>query len=120
MSGAGGFWVGNTYTSNNAGSWTVMGIYSGLSSTASVTVNHAPAASITVGPTSGSIIAGSTETFIATAADVYGNTWDVIPSTVWTIARALQVHFSGDVYTSQLAGVWSITGTFGSLVSQSF
>ncbi len=118
--GAGGSWVGNTYTSNNAGSWTVMGIYSGLSSTASVTVNHAPAASITVGPTSGSIIAGSTETFIATAADVYGNTWDVTPSTVWTIDAGAGGSFSGNVYTSQLAGVWSVTGTFGSLSKSVF
>ena len=96
------------------------GIYSGLSSTASVTVNHAPAASITVGPTSGSIVAGSSETFTATASDVYGNTWDVTSSTVWTIDAGAGGSLSGNVFTSELAGVWSVTGTFGSLSKSVF
>src|SRR5208337_4020925 len=103
--GAGGSWVGSTYISNTAGTWTVTGIYSGLSSTASVTVNHAPAASITVGPTSGSIMAGSSETFTATASDVYGNTWDVTSSIVWTIDAGAGGSLAGNVFTSELGGV---------------
>ena len=67
------FGSGSTYTSNTAGVWIVVGIYSGLTSTSTVTVNHAPAASITVGSSSNSITAGATVTFTPTASDVYGN-----------------------------------------------
>ena len=79
-SGAQGSWTGNIYTSNTAGNWVVTGHYQGLYSTSSLTVNHAPAASVTMGPTNGSVTAGSTVTFTSTASDVYGNTWNVTTS----------------------------------------
>lgn len=119
-SGAAGLWVGNDYTSNTAGTWTVTGVYSGLSSTASLTVNHAPAASITVGPTSGSIVAGSSETFTATASDVYGNTWDVTSSTVWAIDSGAGGSLTANIFTSELAGVWNVTATYDSLSKSVF
>ncbi len=116
-SGAGGFWIGNTYTSNNAGTWSVTATYSGASSTASLIVNDGPAVSITVGPTSSSIIAGSSQAFTATASDSYGNTWDVTGSTVWTIDAGAGGSWAGNTYNSQLSGVWDVTGSFSGLSS---
>ncbi len=115
-----GSWTGNIYSSYTAGNWTVTGIYSGMSSTASLTINHAPAASITVGPTSATNIAGSSETFTATASDVYGNTWDVTALTVWTIDSGAGGSLSGNVFTSELSGIWNVTGTFGNLSKSVF
>ena len=113
--GAAGTWAGSTYTSNTAGTWIVTGTYEGLTSTATLAVTHAPAASITIGTSSNPVIAGSTATFTATASDVYGNLWDVTASTVWSIDPGAAGSWSGNTYTSQLAGVWSVKGTYGSL-----
>ena len=93
--GAGGFWLGNTYTSNNVGNWTITGTYYGLSSTAALTVNHSFAVNITVGPNSDTIIAGSQEPFTSTASDFYGNTWNVTASTTWSIDSGAGGSLSG-------------------------
>ena len=114
-SGAGGSWVGNTYTSSNAGTWSVTTTYSGVSSTASLTVNDGPAVSITVGPTSPSVTAGTSQAFTAEASDSEGNTWDVTSSTVWTIDAGAGGSWTGNTYTSQLSGVWTVTGSFSGL-----
>ena len=119
-SGAGGSWSGNNYTSNNAGTWTVTGTYLGSSKTALVTVNDGPAVSITVGSTSQSATAGSSQDFTATASDSYGNTWDVTASTVWTIDDGAGGSWSGNTYTSALSGTWNVTGTINGLSKSIF
>jgi len=119
-SGAGGSWTGNTYTSNNAGTWTVIATYSGSTSITSLTVTDGPAVSITVGPTSPYIIAGSSQAFSATAVDSCGNSWDVTGSTAWTIDSGAGGSWTGNTYTSQLSGTWAVTGTFNGLSSSIF
>lgn len=113
--GAEGSWLGSTYTSAIQGNWLVIGTYNGLSSQASLTVNHAPATSITIGPASGSFTAGSTVAFTAAASDVYGNTWDVTSQTAWSIDAGAGGTLTSSSYTSELAGTWNVTGVFGSL-----
>jgi hypothetical protein len=116
-SNAGGSWSGSKYTSGASGQWTVTGTYEGIFDTASLTVTDASAIKIVVGSNSNSIIAGTSTTFAATAYDLYGNTWDVTGSTVWSIssgAGGSWVQSSG-TYTAAAAGTWSVTGTFGSL-----
>ena len=83
-SGAGGSWLGNIYTSNNAGTWTVIGTYLGASSTTSIKVNEGPTVRITVDHAH-FYNSRFLTSLLTTASDSYGNTWDVTSSTVWTI-----------------------------------
>ena len=119
-SGAGGFWLGNSYTSSAAGTWTITGTYSGQSTTTLLTVNHGSATSITIGPDSASVLAGSPETFTATASDSCGNTWDVTDSTAWSIDAGAGGSWSGNVYASELSGTWNVTGTFDGISESVF
>ncbi len=112
---AGGTWANNTYTSNYAGTWTVTGTYQGITSTSSLIVNHGSADSIIIGPPSSSIVAGSPQSFNATASDTEGNTWDVTSSTNWTIDDGAGGSWSANTYTSDLSGIWNVTGAFDNL-----
>src|SRR5208283_5262138 len=80
-SGAGGSWSSNVYSSVTAGTWMVSGIYSGLTSTALLTVNHGSALSVTVSPSTATLTAGSPQTFTATAKDSNCNSWHETSST---------------------------------------
>ncbi len=113
--GAGGLWSGNAYTSAKNGTWTVTGSYSSLYAYASLTVNPSSATSITLSPQSATIVAGSSEAFTATASDNYGNTWVVSGSTGWGISSGAGGLWTNNVYSSQKAGLWTVTGTFGTL-----
>ena len=118
-SGAGGSWTGNVYYSVDAGTWRVTVTYGSLTDTASLTVNHGTAQSITVTPTTATLTAGSPQTFTATAYDSNGNRWDVTSSTTWTIDSGAGGLWSGSTYTSNTAGVWIVVGTYSGLTSTS-
>ena len=55
---------------------------------------------------------GSSESFSATASDIYGNVWDVTNSTTWTIDAHAAGSWSGNTYTPRYSGVWTVTGTY--------
>ena len=118
--GAGGSWSGNGYTSNNAGTWKVAGTCMGESSVATIKVAHAAAVSLTVGPTSVSIMSGSQQAFYSMASDSYDNTWDVTNSTVWTIDAGACGSWSNNIYTSALSGIWNVMGSFNGLSNSVF
>lgn len=109
---AGGSWSSNVYTSAKAGIWTVTGSYSAKSDTATLTVNHASAVSLAVAPKTATITAGNSQTYTATATDAYGNTWDVSTPASWSITPAAGGSWSTNVYTSQNAGTWTVTGSY--------
>ena len=109
---ADGLWTGSTYTSANTGNWTVTANYGGLFDTASLTVNHGAALSITISPGSTSITAGQSQTFKATASDYSGNNWDVTNSTTWSIDPDAGGSWSSNIYASDSAGTWAVTGTY--------
>ena len=46
-----------------------------------ITVTHAAVANVAISPAGSSVTAGLSETYSATASDVYGNSWDVTSST---------------------------------------
>ncbi len=111
---AGGSWSSNVYTSAVAGSWTVTADDgSCVTGTASLTVTPASAVSITVSPATDSITAGNSVTYTATATDAYGNSWDVTNSVTWNISSVAGGSWSSNVYTSAVAGSWTVTADNG-------
>jgi len=110
-----GSWVNNTYTGKISGAWVVTGIFQGLTATASLTVERAPAATIEISPDPTTITAGEAVTYTVTASDPYGNSWDVTGATAFTVTSGAEGSWTNNVYTSQNAGNWAITATHQSL-----
>lgn len=111
---AGGSWAGNVYTTEIAGTWTVTGSYSGQSDTASLTVNHASLDHVDLTPATATRLAGQSISYTLTAYDVYGNDWDVTVSAPYTIEQGAGGSWTGNVYTTEVPGTWTVTGTYGS------
>jgi hypothetical protein len=112
-----GVWAG-LVTVTTAGSNKAIGINDGsghVGTSNSFTVAHATSIStILITPASSSVTAGGSKTFSALASDLYGNTWDVTSSTIWSITSGTGGSWSGNVYTSKTAGLWTITATYSS------
>ena len=70
---------------------------------------------ITISPPTATIAAGASQSYSATAYDQYGNSWNVTPSTSWSISSGAGGSWSGNVYTSANAGTWTITGVYDSM-----
>ncbi|MDM7998689.1 MAG: hypothetical protein QUS33_01480, partial [Dehalococcoidia bacterium] len=113
---AGGSWAANVYTSAKSGSWTVTGTYSSLSDTASLVVNPGSAHHIVISPDTAIIVAGSTQTYNARSFDQFDNLIaDVTNITGFSIDPGAGGSWAANVYTSQTAGTWTVTGTYGPL-----
>ncbi len=79
------------------------------------TVTHAAALSVTVLPGTATITAGDSQAFTVTAADFYGNTWDVTGLVTWSIASGAGGSWSSNIYTSHTAGSWTVAATYSGL-----
>ena len=91
--GAAGSWSSNHYTSAFAGLWTVTADNGfGVLGTTSLVVTHASPVSVTISPSSATVIATTSQSFTALAADSYGNTWDVTSLVNWKFKQAPRVH----------------------------
>jgi hypothetical protein len=77
-----------------------------------ITVAHASADSIKIFPAAASITAGNSITYTAKATDAYFNTWDITDSVAWSISNGAGGSWIGSTYTSEKAGVWTVTGTY--------
>lgn len=114
--GAGGSWAGNVYTGENDGTWTVTGEYSGLSGTATLTVEHATMVFIALSPDSATVSAGESVTYTVAAGDGYGNTWDVTGVVTYSIVESGHGGVWADnVYTGANVGVWTVMGEYDTL-----
>ena len=113
--GAGGAWVDNVYTSESVGDWTVTGEYDGLTDTATLHVEHATAVSIEITPAEVTVTAGESVTYQATAEDAYGNTWDITAEIAFSIEAGAGGTWVDNVYTSEVAGEWTVTGEYDGL-----
>ena len=91
--GAGGSWNGNVYTSQTAGSWTVQASVSGVTGSASLTVNSGVASQLVVS-SGASQVAGTPFTVTVTAVDAYGNTATGYTGTVHFSSSDSEVGFS--------------------------
>ncbi|MFH1662929.1 MAG: Ig-like domain-containing protein, partial [Chloroflexota bacterium] len=108
-----GGWSANVYTSDNAGTWTVTGSYSGKTDTAILTVNPGPVASIVISPDTTTITAGGSQTYTAEAFDAFGNSLgDVTPGTTFSIESGAGGSWGTNEYTSEFAGTWTVTGEY--------
>ena len=115
--------VSNTFTNGV----TLMTVATGISVTATdtvtgsiagsqtgIAVTRAGAVNVVVSPSGSTVAAGSSKTYSATASDAYGNTWDVTSLTTWSISSDAGGIWSGNVFTSAVAGLWTVTGTYAS------
>ncbi len=114
---AGGFWIQNTgtYTSANAGTWTVTATMGSLSDTAILTVNadQASPSSIVISPKTATVTAGTPQNFTAIAYDQFGNSLgDVTSSTAFSAPGA---SVTGNSVTADNAGSYTVTATYSGL-----
>ena len=106
--------AGNSVTEDLVGVYTVTAsIGNVVSNAASLTVTAGPLASITISPSSASIVAGGSQTYSATATDLFGNTWDVTGSVTWSIDSGAGGSWSGATYTSANVGSWTVKAALG-------
>ncbi|MFQ6101256.1 MAG: hypothetical protein ACE5OS_08480 [Anaerolineae bacterium] len=75
-------------------------------------ISHGVAVSVTLTPTATIISAGQSISYTLIAHDAYGNDWDVTHSGSYTITLDAGGSWASNVYTSQVAGTWTITGTY--------
>jgi hypothetical protein len=113
---AGGSWSANVYTSQYVGSWTVTGDYTGITDNASLTVNASSVDHIVVSPPAATISAGSSQAYTAEAFDQFNNSLgDVTVGTIFSIDPPAGGSWADNVYTSQYAGTWTVTGDYNGI-----
>jgi hypothetical protein len=110
--------TGNSASSTVAGSYTINGTYNSKSASASLTVTHATDVAyldyITASVSPTSVAAPGLVTGSATAFDTFGNSWVVSTDATWSIPAGNDGgSWSGNVYTSHSAGVYSVEASFG-------
>ena len=82
---------------------------------ATYTVTHAAAVSMDVTPLEETVVAGQNVTYHAAAQDTYSNTWDTTAETHFSIEAGAGGTWADNVYTSQSAGDWTVTGAYAGL-----
>jgi len=80
-----------------------------------ITVTRAGVVNVAVSPSGSSVTAGYSKTYSTMASDAYGNTWDVTSLTTWSISPEAGGSWSGNVFTSAVAGSWTVLGTYASI-----
>jgi len=111
--GAGGSWSAYTYTASYAGVWTVTASFSGKNATATLEVTHGTADSLSLMPSTTTIVAGSSQQYTLIAADTQTNTWDVTSAGIYAIVEpAAGGSWSANTYTASYAGVWTVSATY--------
>jgi len=88
----------------------VLGSASGTSN--QFDVLHAQAESITLSPDPWTVSAGQSVTYTAIATDPYGNSWDATSETTFAIESGAGGSWQDNIYTSERAGTWTVTGTY--------
>jgi carboxypeptidase T len=112
--GASGVWTNNVYyVGEIAGIWAVTATYLGLTDTAALTVTHAPAAgSVGLSPAHHTIQAGEQVAYTLIATDTYGNSWNATAGGHYTITPAAGGTWASNIYTAEIAGVWTVTTVY--------
>lgn len=119
QSGAGGAWAGSVYTSEKAGDWRVTAAYGPYTDSEVLTVTHARATGLDIGPNAATITTLGSQAYTATATDEFGNAWVPDPVDVtWSSSGAGA--FGGATYAACAADggkTLDIQGTLGSVAS---
>ena len=108
---------GSTCQATIAGAHTVTGTNAGKTDTATLTVNAGAPTSITLSPSSSTVLAGATQTYTATATDQFGNPLgDVTAQTTFSISP--NGSCTANTCSATVAGAHTVTGTNGSATGQ--
>jgi len=75
------------------------------------TVVHGPATTVALSPVSRVVTAGESITYTVTATDTAGNVWDATDAAMFSITPGAGGIWAGNVYTSRVAGTWTVTAT---------
>jgi len=103
------------YDAVAAGTWEVTGTYipdDDITGTATLTVEPAAAVDFEISPKGAIIDDGDKQTYTASAEDEFGNVFDVTDETVFEIESEAEGMWDDNVYTSDIAGKWTVTGTY--------
>jgi len=109
---AGGLWASNVYTGEVAGTWTITGTFGALTDTVLFKVKHGPSVAVELVPDPATITAGDSISYTLLAMDVYSNTWDVNHSSTFDIDDGAGGSWLDNVYTSEVAGTWTVSGDY--------
>ncbi len=110
--GAGGTWEDNVYTSEFTGTWTVTGTYGELTETAVLAVEEISPIYITLSPEESIVTAGDSQKYYAEAFDEDGNSFNITAETDWSIEAEAGGSWEDNVYTPEVVGTWTVTGTY--------
>ncbi len=113
---AGGSWEYNVYRSEIAGVWEVTAFYhleeEVMTGEAVLQVERADPEKLEIYPKTSTIDAGEKQEFVATAYDKEGNEFNVTEESEWSIEEGAGGSWEYNVYTGEIAGEWTITGTY--------
>jgi uncharacterized repeat protein (TIGR01451 family) len=113
-----GSWEENIYTSEIAGTWTVTATYRTTAvATATLTITRGQSRDLNLDFAKTTIAAGEKQAYTTEAQDAFGNRWDVTADTTYTITPGAGGHWTDNVYTSEVAGTWTVTATYHSTVT---
>jgi len=76
-------------------------------------IAHDDPVSVSLAPATATVTAGTSISYTLTAYDAYGNDWDVTDSGTYTITPGAGGTWAANVYTAEVAGTWTVTGTYG-------
>ena len=93
----------------------VMDAINGVSSVSNVKVEAGQAVSMQIAANDIDVNAGQTIVFSATAADLYGNTFDVTNKTLWDVDNEAEGSWVGNTYEAENAGIWTVTARYTGL-----
>ncbi len=105
--------IGTGFVLNTEGAQTItMTDGSITGSSANIAVTHSVAVNLVLTPGGVTVVAGTSQSNIATATDAFGNSWNVTDTTVFEIDLHAAGSWTDDVYLSHSAGMaWVINGT---------
>jgi hypothetical protein len=108
--GAGGNWSSNVYTSQFAGSWTVIANIGTVQGTALLTVLGSAPVSIVAYLNNNNVTAGSTVTGTCYAFDQEGNNLGSVTAS-WSVQAGEGSSFNGNSLVAGHVGTWVVTAT---------
>jgi uncharacterized protein YjdB len=99
-------------TGASTGTATVTANYSGLTGSATLTVNPVPVTSLALSPASATITVGNTQQFVATATYANGTTANVSSNATWSLSSASATITSAGLATGVSPGTATVTAIY--------
>lgn len=107
------------FDETTAGGHYVTATYEGVQSDmVTIIVEPSDAEKIEVRPDNTTAQAGNTQSFFAEAYDEYGNSFNITNQTEFTIEDEAKGVWFENVYSSEIAGTWNVTGSYQDLLDR--